>query len=82
MGTFGVLPMVKFANLLMVPLVNNFTNGNQKTLNSAVNGTIGTIGRSHGGMFVILIYRSHSFFFFFFFCFFLYIFSSCVLCYL
>ena len=50
-----------------------FTKGNQKTLNvfSAANGTI---GRSHGGIFIILINTPHLFLSF--------LFSSCILCYL
>ena len=49
-----------------------FTNGNQKTLN--VFSTNGTIGRSHGGIFIILINTPHLFLFF--------LFTSCILCYL
>ena len=73
MATFGVLPMVKSANLPMVlhDVGTIFTNGNQKKLNhperfSAANGTIGTdgtIGRSHGGIFIILINTPHLFVF-------------------
>ena len=53
-----------------------FTNGNQKTLNvfSAANGTNGTIGRSHGGIFIILINIHHFFL--------SVLFTSCILCYL
>ena len=56
-----------------------FTNGNQKIPErfSAANGTIGTngtIGRSHGGIFIILINTPHSFL--------SVLFSTYILCYL
>ena len=84
MATFGVLPMVKSANLQMVLHVGTiFTNGNQKNPErfSAANGTIGTdgtIGRSHGGIFIILINTPHLFVFLIY----LFVCLSSILCYL
>ena len=58
-----------------------FTNGNQKTLNvfllpmvPLVPSINGTIGRSHGGIFILLINTPHLFLSL--------LFTSCILCYL
>ena len=65
MATFGVLPMVKSVNLPVVLLVPFLPMVTRKHLTiSAANGTIGTngtIGRSHGGIFIILINAPHLF---------------------
>ena len=58
LATFGVLPMVKSANLPNVLLVPFLPMVPRNPERFSANGTI---GRSHGGIFMILINTPHLF---------------------
>ena len=75
MAMFGALPTVKSVNLPMVPLVTCLPMVTEiSDANGTMIGNYGTIGRLHGGIFIIFINSLHSFFVF--------LFSTCILCYL